>query len=491
MVILGWVLVVAAAALLRFHHLGDRPFHADEATGARITADRMETQGGRFDPTHFHGPLLGDAAGVACRLRGETTWKSMRKATLRSVTACAGLLVVLVPWFWRRRMGEPGALLAAALLGCSPLLAYYSRMFIHEMWLVLFGLLVLTTLQGRFRPLAAGLFLGLMFATKESFAISVIAWSAAALPIAWERRGLLTPLHRWWKPVVLLVLVALLVSMAFYTHGFRHPHGAADAVMTYFRYQVVEGHDKPFGYYGDLIAVPRKAGGVWWFGTPVVALALAAFAAAHRRDMRGDAAATWARFLGYAVVGHLLIYSLISYKTPWLACLPWAQLCLLAGFVFRLLPCPSWRVAVGAVAAFALVSQTRQTTRATGRLSSDARNPYAYVPTRRDVEKLATWLDDLQSAMPGIPLGNAAVIGSDYWPLPWYLRKLDPVGYWPEPPDTCATMPLVFVMPDAAEKTMERLEESHVAVPRGLRDGVPLIVCIRNDVWERWMNSGD
>ena len=61
-VILCWMLVIATGIFLRFDDLSSRPFHADEATGARITAKRMEKDGGTFDPKHYHGPLLADLA---------------------------------------------------------------------------------------------------------------------------------------------------------------------------------------------------------------------------------------------------------------------------------------------------------------------------------------------------------------------------------------------------------------------------------------------
>ena len=115
-----------------------------------------------------------------------------------------------------------------------------------------------------------------------------------------------------------------MVAGFFYTDGFRHPRGAIDAVRTFFVYETVAGHDKPFGYYFHLLALPFKSGGVWWFGTPVVLLALLGFATNIRR--------TVVRFLAWSAVGHFLIYSLFAYKTPWLACLPWAHVCLLAGF---------------------------------------------------------------------------------------------------------------------------------------------------------------
>ena len=146
-IIACWIGVLAAGAALRFDELSSRPILFDEATGARIMARRMEASGAyRFDPTHFHGPLLSSLSIPINRLRGEATWRELTKGTLRLLPAVAGTLIVLVPLLWRRPWGDGPMLLAAAFLATSPLLVYYSRMFIHEILLVLFGLLALTAL---------------------------------------------------------------------------------------------------------------------------------------------------------------------------------------------------------------------------------------------------------------------------------------------------------------------------------------------------------
>ena len=95
-VIVGWICVGVTAVFLRIDDMGARPFHADEATGARITAQRMDGEAA-FDPTHYHGPILADAAGVVCRLRGEDGWNEMSNTTLRIVPMLAGVLLVLMP----------------------------------------------------------------------------------------------------------------------------------------------------------------------------------------------------------------------------------------------------------------------------------------------------------------------------------------------------------------------------------------------------------
>lgn len=492
-----WISVAVAAAILRFDQLAKRPFHADEATGARITARHLESGTTQFDPTHFHGPLLADLAIPLCRLRGENCWRELTKATLRTLPAIAGTLVVLLPLLWRRRHGDGPMLLAAAFLATSPLLVYYSRMFIHESLLVLFGLLAMMALTRKPRWGIPGLLLGLMFATRETFAISVIAWAAAGLLVAWHNRAFITRemLATTWRdyriPAAISLAVAALTALVFYTDGFRNAQGAIDAVRTYFVYQTGEGHDKPFLYYLQLLALPKKSGGVWWFETPLLAFAIFAYLATWFPARKPVPFKSTIRFLTYAAAGHFLIYSLIAYKTPWLACLPWAHVCLLAGFAvagFRnhTLPVKSM---LALFAGATLVSQFYQARLATGRYAADERNPYAYVPTRADIEKLECWLADLRRVLPPGSLEPISVIGVQYWPLPWSLRTFENIGYWPEPPSNLTYMPLVFAMPDVTATVMQQLGTSHIGLPRGLRTGVPVYVFVRNDLWKHWMES--
>ena len=493
-IIICWFVVIGTGAFLRFDELGKRPFHADEATGARITANRLESGDYRFDPMHYHGPILSSLAIPLCQWKGEDSWRELTKHTLRLLPAIAGCLLLLVPLLWRKYSGDAPMLLAAALLATSPLLVYYSRMYIHESLLVLFGMLALVTLLRFPRYGIPGLMIGLMFATKESFAISMIAWSGAGVVIAWENRKKIDRAfcRSIWKAYRITIFVSLLVaavSSGFcYTDGFRQPHGAIDAVRTFFVYQTVDGHDKSFGYYLQLLALPMKSGGLWWFGTPVVLLALIAYANSFLRDAKSPSVI---RFTAYAAAGHFAIYSIIAYKTPWLACLPWAHVCLLAGFGvvgfsrYRLPVKAGLALIVGAC----LVSQFIQTRRATGRFASDERNPFTYVPTRNEIETLEPWLGKLQLAAPIISKEPVAVIGSDYWPLPWYLRSFRQIGYWPTPPADLESRAIVFAMPETSDAVAARLEKTHVVVPRGLRAGVPVQLFVRNDVWKLWMGG--
>jgi uncharacterized protein (TIGR03663 family) len=488
---IGWLLVAGISVWLRFDNLGARPMHADEATGARIAASRMSGEGGAFDPRHYHGPLLGDVATVVCQLRGEAGWKELTQETLRSVPAVAGTCVVLLPWFWRGIVGHGGALLAALVLSLSPLLVYYSRMFIHEMLLVVAGGAFLACWVGpRARPLWAGVCLGLMFAVKETFVISLMAWGGAWMAtmlcggrwknvhdvLAWGKSRIT---HAAWT-----VGAATAVSLACYTRWGAHPLGAWHAVETFFVYETVAGHEKPWWWYLRWLGWPEKSAGQWWFECVVLWWAMLLWLISFLPVARQGAGRDWLRFLGFAFLGHLIVYSCFGYKTPWLMCVPWMHVCWMAGFGVTLLRSPVWRAAAAGVVVLGVaVPMIRLTSLANHRLASDVRNPYAYVPTRADVEALEMFFHQLR------PLADQnilAVVGSDYWPLPWYLRSFDRVGYWAQAPVGLADWPFVLVMPEEVDRVTSVLHRSHMALPRALRPEVPLWLMVRNDIWKRW-----
>ena len=369
-------------------------------------------------------------------------------------------------------------------------------MYIHESLLVLCGMLLMGLVLAFPRWGLPGLALGLMFAAKESFAISVLAWGGAiGLLLLQEFKSLSKDAIVDWikedgKGLVVSRAGAGFTALICYTHGFTHLKGAVDAVKTYFVYETVSGHDKAWYYYLKLLAWPEKAAGVWWYGTPVALLALFTYAISWTDKVERNQR-RWIHLLAYSVVFHLIIYSMFGYKTPWLACFPWALTCWLAGLAFvnygRQAP---WTRAVLSVClAVTIANQTKQTRYACDRLHSDARNPYAYVPSRPDLEKLEEWLGKLRAMEGGHVLDRVAVVGSGYWPLPWYLRDFRHVGYWPEAPKDLEDNALILMMPDQDALIGDRLDETHVPLPRGLRDGVPLQMYLSQKVWDLWMKS--
>jgi uncharacterized protein (TIGR03663 family) len=492
LIVIGWLVVLAVALVPRTANLGERPVHADEATGARITARLMESGDYRFDPHHYHGPTLGALGALTARAAGASGWRDLEITPLRVVPVVAGVLVVMLPLLGRRRYGDVPMLAAAMLLACSPLLVYFSRMYIHEMLLALFGGLALWQATGTRARWLAGLWVGLMYATKETFAISMIAWAAAAAAVyLMEKRGRPDLQAVWaacWRDVLAGGALAMVVALVAYTGGFRNWQGAVDAVRTYFIYETVAGHDKPFGWYAQLMVWPELRGGHRW-GEPLVALlGMAAVLVALRPGALPRASRLAVMFLGISALAHLLVYSVISYKTPWLMVLPWAHVAVLGGFAF----CHPWlerrrvfAVAAALVLAVTVAAQFSQVARSSFRYASDSRNPLAYPATSSDITTMEAWISALDEAAPWQSIEPIGVIGADYWPLPWYLRHHQHVGYWAEPPENLARLPLVFDLAgiDAI------LGDTHVPIPRGLRDGLPVTAWVREDFWDAFITA--
>ena len=506
LVLLGWIVVFTGGVTLRFSHLSDRPFHFDEATGARITSQRIDTNSHyQFNPRHNHGPLLSSTAYLACKMAGESSWKKMTKSTLRLVPAIAGSLLVLLPAFWRRKFGDAPMLASASLIATSPLLVYYSRTFIHEMPLTLFGVIALMLMMSKkTRPLALGIVMGMMFATKESFIISLTTWVTSGIILG----GIYGLTHQknqtspQWRPTIkklwkryrtafaITLSSFLATSIIFYTNAFQTPSGAWDAIRTFFVYQTEPGHDKPLFYYFHLLIIPSK-GGIWWFETPILILACLATIQTFLPHPAYQSHRWTIRFLACVTFLHIAIYSVIHYKTPWLMCLPWAYTCLLAGMSLRGISQLKVRSQIMATLLLLLIVtyQTRLSYYATGRFSSSPRNPYAYTPTSRDAESIQDWLKAIAKDLPPKTMEPIAVVGHSYWPLPWYLRQFDTIGYWPSPAPEISQCPVVFAMPETMDSVTKQLQHTHNnGLLRSLRTNVPVMLFLRNDIWEHWMS---
>ena len=493
--------------------------HADEATGARILGSQIDSDHYKFDPAHYHGPLLLYATLPATQAAGENTYAALSKSTLRKTTAIAGVLTVAAVgllWPWLRGVG---VLIAATLITVSSIQLYFSRMWIHESIFGLFSILSLAALahyirkpSGK-RAAATGIAMGLMFATRETVVISMAAWGIAALLVV-QTKECIKFVRKYWRHAVIAGCVFLLTAALFYTGFGKNPEGIIDAFRTYFAYETIPGHEKPFGWYLELMLWPTLKG-FYWHELPIFLLALvggfAAFSSrfgagrskldgggpTSGRNLRGGVAPSpinesidrkWAKFFVYAAIAHFLIYSLIAYKTPWLMLTPWLHVILLAGYgakcAFEQFSLP-WKGAYALLLVFSIISSYVIAERASGLFQSDARNPYAYSPTPNNMEEIHSRLNEMLEASPELDTA-LGVIGKHYGPLPWYLRAFKNVGYWPVAPDNLKDFKLLIVMPEQAEAVGNTLNDGYFAQVFGLRDGYIATIFIRNDVWEKY-----
>src|SRR5690606_27722997 len=91
------------------------------------------------------------------------------------------------------------------------------------------------------------------------------------------------------------------------------------------------------------------------------------------------------------------------------------------------------------------------------------------------------------------PAGKDMVIqiispANDYWPLPWYLRQFNRIGYYTEFSNShpSAAMIISAVDPDKAE--LEALGDRQLEY-YGLRDEIVLTTLIRQDLWDAFIEK--
>ncbi|PTX99760.1 hypothetical protein DB346_18250 [Verrucomicrobia bacterium LW23] len=496
-------IIAGMALVIRLLDPEARPVHTDEAVHAVILGAMLEGGIYRYNPWDCHGPTLYFLAAPILTACGASSLAEMQAWQLRLLPALAGTANVLIAGMFAPYLGRVAAIGAALFLALAAPVVYYDRYFIHETLFLTFTLLFFAACLRLYDSgasfvnvvLIAG-YASLLICTKETAVITFAAVGLAAFA-ALGGRDELVRLYKslycrevWWHLLIMggaALVVFSFVFVLLYTSFGYHWGGLADtpgAVPRFVQRAGGEGHEKPsFTYAVWLLAPGRFSAG--WAGWSLLVLGVGAVLMEWERPA--------VRFLAGVVLATLVIYSAIPYKTPWLVLTFVGPACLVAG--------------AGAVALFAaarkrlhnrvlciaamvlgggLIWQLGGETR---RLCfddpADDRNPLAYSPTVADVARVEPWLlERVRSfdARAATTEGYGAVlyvIGADYWPLPWYLRRFKYVGYWTHVPEGKAIPQAVICSSDALEVVQTWLGPGWQVFPVGLRPGVLVYVLTR------------
>jgi len=503
-------LALAAGALaIRLPSLEHRPMHGDEAVHAFKFASLWQEGVYRYDPNEFHGPALYYLTLPSAWLSPARTFAQTTEFTYRIVPVLLGTLLVVLAWLVRDGLGTAAALAAALLTAISPAMVFYSRYYIHETPLVFFTMLLIAAAyryaHGGKLPwaLAAGASAGLVQATKETGVIAFAAMLAAvAICALWRRReAVWTPRPRRLKAshVALAIGAALAVSVSLYSSFFTNWQGLWDSALSYRAWTGRLGnsgdHVHPWSYYLSMLVFTGSAPGPAWSEGAILVLAAVGIGAAFSGKGLEGADRGFLRFLAVYVIGVTAIYCLVPYKTPWCMLTFLHGMILLAGVgavaVFRAasrlpshLRMPA-RALWAALLLAALLHLGRQAYLASFRFDADRRNPYAYAQPVADVVRLAMRAKEISDLAPDGPDMLIQVFSTNhyYWPLPWYLRSFNRVGYFTSM-DQAPDGSIVIAMPEAQAWLERRLPGSYHVEYYGLRPGVVLMTCIRGPLWD-------
>lgn len=502
------LLAVAAALALRCPQLGIRPMHNDEAVNAIKFQPLLEKGIYKYDPHEYHGPALPYATLLWSKLTRGNDFLQFDESRFRIVTLLFGVGMILLLPLIVDGLGRSATVWAALFIAISPAMVFYSRYYIHEMLLVFFTLLGLAAGWRYYITrkigwvILAGAAIGLMQATKETFVLTLAAIvGALILNTIWIRRSGIEKTQLHFKPIyphlVLALSAWLLVSVLLFSSFFTNPNGPLDAIRTYFPWLHRAGgaspHIHPWNFYLSHLLLYHPEKGTFFTEALIFVLALIGGATAFTRKGTPAADTHFIRFLAFYSLLLTAIYSLIAYKTPWCLLSFWIGMLLLAGVgAMTLLQFSPSRVVKFAAIFLLLIGAAHlslQAWQAGTIYSTDRRNPYIYAQTSPDILNLVAKIKDLEAASKekNHLLIKTMAPGSEYWPLPYYLRNFDNTGWYSEiPSDPYA--PIMIVSADL--KANLDKNKTHLMV--GLFELRPKIffeLYVERDLWLAYLHA--
>jgi hypothetical protein len=374
-------------------------------------------------------------------------------------TACIALVLA-----FSRHLDRRACQIAAVAMAVSPAMVFYGRYAIHETELLFFLMLTTwgngDTLARRIASGAVGGWLGIagMILTKETYAIHLVSL-ALAFPtlLLLEKVAPSLPSSRAtqsWTPrdLWLVTGVALGLLVFFYSGGLLDSsalHGVWETYAHWVRTGTggETGHEKEWSYWLQLM------GRYEW---PATAGFLAAFMLVQRRTNR------LLRYLAISSAGTLVAYSIVSYKTPWcVIVLIWPFFFFFGYGVLRLgtiLDRSVVHISAGILCLLSLAACLQLNFRN----YTDEAEPYVYVQTLPDIDKLMgplrtlTALDQTNYHLKGW------LIMPDHHPMVWMLGdytrvELRDTLQLPDEPDAA----FLLVDDTIAEELESRMKDSY------------------------------
>lgn len=215
---IAYVAFMAVALITRLWGLGDRVMSHDESLHTQFSLQYFRGEGFNHTPL-MHGPFLFHITPLFYWLFGVSDFSA------RLPVALFGVALVGMPYFLRNWLGRVGALTTSFLFLISPFIVYYSRYIRHDIYVIVWALIVFIASwyflrHRRDRYLwwfAAGL--ALMFSTKEVAFIYVAIFGSFLVIRLAVRLLQATGVRELW-PRVRMPLLVLLTAVALLGAGY-------------------------------------------------------------------------------------------------------------------------------------------------------------------------------------------------------------------------------------------------------------------------------
>jgi uncharacterized protein (TIGR03663 family) len=510
--------ICVCALLFRLPRLAERPMHGDEAVHADKFGDLLEKGDYKYDSYEYHGPTLNYFTLIPAYLLRQKTLVQVNEITLRIVPVFFGALLVLAIFLICDGLGRGPAICSAMLTAISPAMVFFSRYYIQEILLVFFTFAVIAACYRYYHSgsviwaVLAGVFAGLMHATKETGIIAVMSMLLSlSLLWLWNRRNVTTATtSSKIKPVHILAGLAafLIVSALFFSSFGQNLPGIVDSIKTYSTYLNRAGnngiHNHSWYYYLQILLFYKFGTGPIWTEAIIVLLAFVGFIAAMTGRGLPSVNVSFLRFLGLYTLFMTAAYCAIPYKTPWCMLSFFNGMLLLAGFgavvLLKLLPKKLPQMIVLLLLAGAFAHLAWESYRSNYIYYADSRNPYVYAAPTTEIY---TAIDKINYYAAANSRGKRMYIDvifpeHDYWPLPWYLRAFPNVGYSDHVVGQQGLAPLIIASPQVEPELLEKIYDPAIPFERRqlyvfifekpyyiwLRPKVELSGYVRKDLWD-------
>lgn len=277
--------------------------------------------------------------------------------------------------------------------------------------------------------------------------------------------------------LIMAVLAAFIfVFVLFFSSFFTFPEGVKKAFEAYAIWTKTGNKDHTqSGYFGYLYWGMRVE-------APIFILALVGGAAAF--ISRGS---RFARFVALWAFGLFAAYSIIPYKTPWLALSFILPMAITAGFgvgtVLNTLGSGLQKTAGAVVLFLALGTLGYQTVELNFVRYDDNDMPYVYAHTKREFLDLVAEIEHFSEASGKAKDAGIQIVSPDYWPMVWYLRKYPNAAFTGHLADAGGAE--MIVSKDGEQDTAAELRYGQNYTRSGtyaLRPGVDLSLWVRNDL---------
>lgn len=438
----AFLLIVAAAAFLRVFDIDARPLHSDESVNFLFIEGLFRDGTYPYSHENYHGPLYFYLMGLGIKIFGD----GIGGVRAASIFSSLLLLFALLPL--RKTTGWPFVLSSALLLSLSPSFVFHSRYAIHEtlllaasLWFASSAFNLWTRFDGS-SVVSIGIALGIMISTKETWVITAAAVAFGLLLVGQPFQRLRLVLQRR-QSLLLGFLLCLLIVLLNFTNGLQTGNGIRELLLAIPQWvgrgESDVGHFKPWNYYLEKLIWPTEPQLILITLIAPAFLALAFFAPRFLKSTTNtQVRLAFIRFLFGWAAATALVYSAISYKTPWLIInLTLPPILLIGAILGELLQA---RLTASRVLAAVLLlelsvfsfKRTSELCYANSLGGTDSllrieahtpygeHNPYSYVHTSPGT---LTLVQDLFEYWKSHPDAKVLIGVNGYFPLPYYLRR--------------------------------------------------------------------